>query len=117
VNKWIWPAQLHVPNAFAPELPYVEDDNLFAPKGHSLMAYDLKIYDKWGSVVYSTNALDADGKPSEPWNGRVFNTGELLPMGAYVWTIEATYNDGTLWPGQENKFGESRRYGTVMLMR
>ena len=117
VNKWIWPAQLHVPNAFVPELPYVEDDNLFAPKGHSLMAYDLKIYDKWGSVVYSTNALDADGKPSEPWNGRVFNTGELLPMGAYVWTIEATYNDGTLWPGQENKFGESRRFGTVMLLR
>ena len=117
VNKWIWPAQLHVPNAFAPELSYVEDDNLFAPKGHSLMAYDLKIYDKWGSVVYSTNALDADGNPSEPWNGRVFNTGELLPMGAYVWTIEATYNDGTLWPGQENKFGESRRFGTVMLLR
>jgi hypothetical protein len=117
VNKWIWPAQLHVPNAFAPEMTYVEDDNVFAPKGHSLMSYELKIYDKWGNVVYVTSTLDTDGKPLEPWNGRLYNTGELLPMGAYVWTIEATYNDGTIWPGQENKFGETRRYGTVMLMR
>gem|GEM_PF-3319291 len=116
-NQWIWPAQLNVPNAFAPELVYVEDDNLFAPKGHSLQSYELKIFDKWGNLVYQTTALDAKGIPSEPWNGQLNNTGELLPMGVYVWTIEAYYNDGTRWPGQEDKFGQTRRYGTVTLLR
>jgi hypothetical protein len=116
-QNWIWPAQLGIPNAFAPELIYVEDDHLFAPKGHSLQSYELKIYDSWGNLVYQTTALDSKGIPSEPWNGRLFNSGEQLPMGVYVWTVEAYYNDGTRWPGQEDKFGQTRRYGTVTLLR
>jgi hypothetical protein len=116
-SEWIWPAQLNVPNAFAPEMIYVEDDNLFVPKGHSLEYYHLRIYDKWGNLVFETQALDSDGMPAEPWNGRLYNTGDLLPMGAYVWTIEARYNDGVTWPGMPDKFGKTRKHGTVTLLR
>ncbi len=38
-------------------------------------------------------------------------------MGAYVWTIEARYNDGVTWPGMPDKFGKTRKHGTVTLLR
>jgi hypothetical protein len=114
---WLWKAQLAVPNAFSPDLDYVGDDNVFAPKGHSLGTYRLEIYDKWGNKVYQTESVDADGIPTQPWNGRFMNTGDPLPMGAYVWKIYAVFNDGTRWMGQEDVFQVVRDFGTVTLLR
>jgi PKD repeat protein len=114
---WLWKAQLAVPNAFSPDLDYVGDDNVFAPKGHSLGTYRLEIYDKWGNMVYRTDAVDADGIPTQPWNGRYMNNGDPLPMGAYVWKIYAVFNDGTRWVGQEDVFQVVRDFGTVTLLR
>ena len=114
---WLWKAQLSVPNAFTPDLDYVGDDNVFAPKGHSLGTYRLEVYDKWGNKVYQTESVDADGIPTQPWNGRYMNTGDPLPMGAYVWKIYAVFNDGTRWSGQEDVFQVVRDFGTVTLLR
>jgi PKD repeat protein len=36
---WVWPTNLVVPNAFAPDLDYIGEDALFLPKGHSLDQY------------------------------------------------------------------------------
>jgi PKD repeat protein len=114
---WLWKAQLSVPNAFTPNLDYVEDDNVFAPKGHSLGTYKLSIYNKWGNLVYYTDKVDSDGIPIEPWNGRFMNTGDPLPMGAYVWKIYAVFNDGTRWLGEEDAYEIIRDFGTVTLLR
>jgi len=115
-SLWLWPAQLDVPNALAPDITYAGEDAVFLPKGHSLMEYELMIFDKWGNVVFTSTALDASGIPSEAWNGRLNNTGDPLPMGAYVWKIRAVFDDGTNWLTERNKIGK-RDYGTVTLIR
>jgi PKD repeat protein len=115
-SLWLWPAQLDVPNALAPDINYAGEDAVFLPKGHSLMEYELTIFDKWGNIVFTTTALDANGIPSEAWNGRLNNIGNPLPMGAYVWKIVAVFDDGTSWLTERTKIGK-RDYGTVTLIR
>ena len=106
---------LNVPNAFAPDRLNVDDANVFLPKGRLLGSYRLRIFDEWGNVVFETSALDENGVPLEPWNG-ILN-GVKMPMGAYVWTIDAAFNDGYEWPVQECNFDNIRAYGTVTLIR
>jgi PKD repeat protein len=114
---WLWRYNLIVPNAFAPDLTDVGEGNVFLPKGHSLKKYELKIYDTWGNLVFRSEKLDENGSPSEPWDGRHLGTGKVLPMGAYVWTIIAVFDDGTIWPGQIQSNGELLNFGTVTLIR
>jgi PKD repeat protein len=113
---WLWPAQLDVPNALAPDITYAGEDAVFLPKGHSLKEYELTIFDKWGNIVFVSTSLDGSGIPNEAWNGRLNNTGDPLPMGAYVWKIRAIFDDGTNWLTERTKIGK-RDYGTVTLIR
>lgn len=115
---WIWPTNLIVPNAFAPGLDYVGEDALFLPKGHSLEKYEIWIYDKWGALVWHSTKIDPQYKsPGEGWNGKYMGDGEDLPMGVYSWKIEAVFDDGTRWTGQENMHGFQKDYGTLTLIR
>ena len=115
---WVWPTNLTVPNAFAPDLDYVGDDALFLPKGHSLDQYELWIYDKWGNNVFYTNEIDPIIKsPSEGWNGNDIKTGEPVPMGVYAWRIRALFDDGTRWTGQKSVYDITKAYGTLTLIR
>ena len=108
---------LHVPNAFAPDRVGVGQASIFLPKGHSFEKYHLYIYDEWGNVIFESTELNEDGSPSEPWDGTHYANGVRLPMGAYVWKIEATYNDGTIWPGKEYNNSIRKSFGTVTLIR
>ena len=113
---WVWPTNLIVPNAFAPELNYVGEDAIFLPKGHSLDQYEIWIYDKWGNQVWYSNDIDPVIKsPAEGWDG-TFN-GEPLPMGVYAWKIRAVFDDGTRWTGTENVYGVEKASGTLTLIR
>lgn len=108
--------QLNVPNALAPDVISGTESNVFLPKGHSLMAYHLRIYDRWGNIVFESTALDEEGKPSEAWDGSHQQNGSILPMGAYTWRIDATFNDGTVWLGKD--YGRTRKnVGSVTLIR
>ena len=113
---FMWDYNLSVPNSIVPERIQFGEDALFLPKGHDLMTYNLSIFDKWGSLVFETTALN-DGAPVEAWNGRLNNQGEILPMGAYVWKIEASFNDGHVWQGNSYSGEKPKRYGTLMLIR
>jgi PKD repeat protein len=108
---------LHVPNAFAPDRVGVGEASVFLPKGHSFEEYHLYIYDEWGNVIFESTELNEDGSPSEPWDGTHYANGVRLPMGAYVWKIEATYNDGTIWPGKLYNNSIRKSFGTVTLIR
>ena len=89
VKLRVWPTNLIVPNAFAPDLNYIGEDALFLPKGHSLKEYEIWIYDKWGSVVWYSNKIDPDIKsPAEGWDGKHMDSGEPLPMGVYAGEFE-----------------------------
>jgi len=113
---FMWDYNLSVPNSMVPERAQYGEDALFLPKGHDLLTYRLSIFDKWGNLVFESYKLE-DGAPVEAWNGRLKNEGPILPMGAYVWKIEATFNDGHVWQGNSLTGERAKRYGTLMLIR
>ena len=111
--------RLNVPNALAPEMEYADyqDAVHFLPKGVGLRSYELEIFDGWGNRVFRTTELDADGIPAVAWNGRRNNEGDILPMGAYVWSIKAVFDNGMHWRGKTYDSGRRSTYGTVTLIR
>ena len=115
---WVWPTNLIVPNALAPDLDYIGEDAIFLPKGHSLEEYEIWIYDKWGNEVWYSNKIDPIFKsPSEGWDGKHGVTQVELPMGVYAWKIRAVFDDGTRWTGQNNNYGAQKAFGTLTLIR
>ena len=93
---------LQVPNALAPNGNSGEPA-YFLPKGKSLKAYRLQIFDTWGNLVWETSAITVpDGKPVYPWKGETID-GKPLPQGTYIWKIYAKFTDGTVWPGINGK--------------
>ncbi len=106
---------LFAPNAFAPDLEGAGLANYFLPSGHSMKEYHLRIFDEWGNVIFESTSLDENGIPNEPWDGKHAKKGTDLPMGAYVWKIDAIFNDGTKWGEKDNN--SKLPYGTVTLIR
>lgn len=108
--------QLSVPNAFAPDMTGAGAAMYFLPAGHNIVTYHLYIFDEWGNIIFESTSLDESGIPNEPWDGTHVVHGTELPMGAYVWKIEAIFNDGSIWKGKQ--YGKIRKnYGTVTLIR
>jgi PKD repeat protein len=105
---------LFVPNAIYPDHPSFGVAN-FLPKGVGLATYEVLIYDDWGNLIWESHAIDADGRPTEAWNGK-FN-GEPVQQDAYVWKINATFKDTKVWRGKEYEGGKFRKSGTVTVIR
>ena len=78
----------------------------FLPLAKGLKNYHLRIYNNWGQKIFETSRLDANGSPSEPWDGK-FN-GQVLQQDVYSWQIEGTYINGTEWKGM--KYPGSNKY-------
>lgn len=70
---------IYIPNAFTPE----GDDlnNEFKPKGINVVDFNMKIFDRWGKVVFQTFDINVG------WNGRD-ESGCLYPFGTYICYIE-----------------------------
>ena len=108
--------ELYTPNAFAPDLAGAGAARGFLPAGHSMKTYHLYIFDEWGNIIFESTSLDENGIPNEPWDGTHMEHGTDLPMGAYVWKVDAEFTDGTIWEGK--LYGNKRKnYGTVTLIR
>ncbi|MAW21371.1 MAG: hypothetical protein CMD16_03125, partial [Flavobacteriales bacterium] len=72
---------IHIPNAFTPNT----NDNFnngFRPYGIGIDEFLMKIYTRWGGLVYSTDNIE------EEWNGRYKNVDEECQIGVYVYYIE-----------------------------
>jgi hypothetical protein len=69
----------------------------FLPLAKGLKTYRLRIYNAWGQKIFETDKLDANGSPTEPWNGTV--NGKILQQDVYSWQIDATYINGVEWKG------------------
>lgn len=104
---------LYFPNAFEPENPSAEL-RLFRAKGLCLKTYEMTIYDFWGNTLWHTDKL-MDGQPYEGWNG-TYN-GVPLKCDTYVWKVEATFEDGTVWKGNPIGLGRYSKFGNVLLLR
>ncbi len=107
---------LFVPNAFYPNSQKYELRS-FLPKGKGLLRYQLQVFDGLGKLLFETTALDADGRPSEGWDGKY--KGQDMPQDAYLWVIRvADFRNGTQWDGmQYNGDLKPRSSGTVTLFR
>ncbi len=105
---------LFVPNAFIATSEF-NDLNKFIPKGKSLKTYRLQIYNTWGTLLFETSELDAYGSPLVGWDG--YYQGEPVPQDVYVWKIEATFLNGSIWLGKEYPNGEVKPTGTITLIR
>ncbi|MCX6185855.1 MAG: PKD domain-containing protein [Bacteroidetes bacterium] len=105
---------LFVPNAFTPD--YGTDEvRVFKPSGVELKTYHLKIFNKWGELLWESNLLK-NGQPEEGWNG-IDMKGNTCMQGAYIWTIEAEFTDGVAWEGMEFSEGKTETRGNVTLIR
>lgn len=105
---------LHIPNAMSPGHSDFEVAN-FIPKGVGLKTFELLIYDDWGNLIWSTNALDENGRPTEHWDGTY--RGVPVQQDAYVWKATATFRNEQIWEGKEYPKGRIKRSGTVTVIR
>ncbi len=69
----------YVPNAFTPDADHL--NNEFKPKGINVIDYDMKIFDRWGKMIFQSFDIN------KGWNGRD-NSGNDFPMGSYVCIID-----------------------------
>ncbi len=83
------PAHIYFPNAFTPDGDGVND--LFGPSSHDISEFDMKIFNRWGELIFSTT------DPNIWWDGSVNGSG-IAMTGVYVYTYRAV---GHYFPAQE----------------
>lgn len=94
------PWTLFVPNSFTPNDDGVND--YFEPKGLNLLEYQILIFNRWGTLIYTGNSIN------ETWDGTY--KGEEAQIDVYVYKIIYQYESPT---GIEN----DQKVGTVNLLR
>lgn len=70
--------QIKLPNIFTPNLDGLNETFLIQGTP-DIARYDLRIYDRWGQLVFQTKTID------DSWNGLV--NGNTCPSGVYFWTV------------------------------
>jgi gliding motility-associated-like protein len=91
-----------IPNSFTPNDDGVND--FFFGSGIGIAEYELYIFDRWGNMVFNSNALPVE---SAKWDGRANHGKEIAQMDVYVWKVALT-----------DVFGNKHKYiGTVTLVR
>jgi gliding motility-associated-like protein len=71
----------YVPNSFTPDGDGINDE--FKPMGENFdyETYNLKIYDRWGSIIWQTD------NPERGWNGKHQTSLEPLKNGVYIYVF------------------------------
>ena len=104
---------LYVPNAFMPETG-IGDSKYFLPKGKHLITYHVKVFNKWGNLLWESESLNF-GSPAEFWDGKY--NGKLMPQGVYLWQITAEFENGITWKGQKQDSNTYKTTGSLNLIR
>ncbi len=70
-----------LPNIFTPDANNQND--LFIPGPHSFVdKVDMKIYNRWGKLVFQTN------DPDIKWDGRDMDSNKMVPLGVYYYICD-----------------------------
>ena len=84
----------YAPTAFSPNDDDTNDRwTLFGPPPELAIISDLKIFDRWGGMVFEAADLIANDTENG-WAGHT-EGGVANPSGVYVWTASVTYFDGS----------------------
>jgi len=70
----------YIPNAFTPDGNGVND--FFQGYGTSVKTYEMKIFDRWGAPIFSTNSYDV------PWDGK--SGTNAVQSDVYIYKIKVT---------------------------
>ena len=73
---------LHIPNSFTPQDDEINDT--FLPKGVGVINYELKIYNRSGDHIFTSNDLNIG------WDGSMLKNQKIVQTGVYVYTIKLT---------------------------
>ena len=79
--------KIYFPNAFTPNGDGLNET--FKYEGVFAESIKVKIFDRWGNTVYSSDVVDFE------WNGLINNFGNPCPQGTYVLEYELTGYEGT----------------------
>jgi len=88
---------IYIPTAFTPNRDGKND--FFTIGGGSIIKTDLKIFNRWGQMIFSSNSR------SRVWDGTF--AGKQQPPGAYIYNLNVILKDGNI----------VRKKGTVLLIR
>ncbi len=72
---------MYVPNSFTPNGDGKNDTWKPIGAGFESDYYEVSVYDRWGTMVFSTTNY------SEGWDGTVASTGEKAAVGVYTWRL------------------------------
>ncbi|WP_448698496.1 PKD domain-containing protein [Mucilaginibacter sp. AW1-3] len=108
------PGQMYLPNAFMPNSSN-RDLATFKAIGSGIKEMQLRIYNTFGQLVWQTNKLNAQGQPTEGWDGTI--RGQLAQQGVYIWEASATFMNGLEWRGMSYNGSAPKRSGTLNLVR
>ena len=71
---------IYIPDAFTPNNDGIND--AFGPSVYGISKFEMKIYNRWGQVIYHTTEQD------KPWNGTINNN--ETQAGAFTYSIVVT---------------------------
>jgi len=91
--------RLHYPTAFTPDRQGPDENEIFRVFGEYIVQFEMKIFNRWGELLFSTNSLDSG------WDGNY--KGKEQPDGTYAFIANITDLAG-------RKF---KRSGSVVLLR
>jgi PKD repeat protein len=114
VNVVGLPGYFYLPNAFEPAHAK-PDMKVFKVTAIGMSSYTLRIFNKWGQLIWQSSKLDEEGAPTEFWNG-IMN-GQPAPQGAYYWSADAKFINGTEWKGMKYEGKTPSKTGVVHLIR
>jgi gliding motility-associated-like protein len=83
--------KVYAPTAFSPNGDGVNDAFILGLGKAAVSVRSLRIYDRWGGLVYEGTDL-VPNEPGSGWDGQV--GGEPAGPGHYAWTSEIIYLDG-----------------------
>ena len=76
--------ELFIPNTFTPNGD--EHNELFVIKGRFITTFNMKITDRWGEMVYTTDNID------KYWDGKYL--GVMAQQGVYSYVVDIIGDDG-----------------------
>jgi hypothetical protein len=75
----------------------------------------LQIFNTWGTLLFESTELDYAGSPKVGWDGTY--EGKPCQQDVYVWKINATFINGSIWQGKVYADGQIKPTGTVTLVK
>jgi gliding motility-associated-like protein len=92
------PSNLHIPDAFTPNGDGTNDH--FTVFGQSIIVYEIRIYNRWGELVYDSNDPSELNDLTRGWDG-VYK-GALQSTATFVYYVVAQGDDGTPYKEKGN---------------